>query len=165
LLHKRYWKRIKTAIIAPASGDYSYQETVTYGSSTSNSVSQSFSQTIGVETTASGSWGPFSAEVKASYSQTKTREEVNSITFSEESSFTDTYSVSADAEKTIVYAIWQLVDVFVLTDAKKVPFHESDALVHVDIPEIAGIEFLNTDVIYLNATKFDTPGVTSLATP
>ncbi|MDH4038816.1 MAG: hypothetical protein OEY32_15635 [Candidatus Krumholzibacteria bacterium] len=116
-MHRRYWKRLKQQIMDPGT-DYSHQQTVTYGSSTTNTVSQSFSQTIGVETTAGGSWGAFSAEVKVSYSQTKTREEVNSVTFSEESSFTDTYSVTSDPDKTIVYGLWQLVDVFVLTDAK-----------------------------------------------
>jgi hypothetical protein len=163
LLHKRYWKRLKHQIMDPGT-DYSHQQTVTYGSSTTNTVSLSFSQTIGVETTAGGSWGAFSAEVKASYSQTKTREEVNSVTFSEESSFTDTYSVTSDPSKTIVYGLWQLVDVFVLTDAKKVPIHQSETLAHVTIPEITVIEFLNKDVVYQKVTKFDPPPYSGLAT-
>lgn len=156
LLHRRYWKRLRHVVMDPGT-DYSHQETVTYGSSTTNSVGQSFSQTIGVEVSASAGWGPFSAEVKASYSQTSTREEVNSVTFSEESSFTDTYSVTSDPEKTIVYGLWQLVDVFVITDAAKVPIDDSDTMVHAEIQTIAAIEFLNKDVIYQKVTKFDTP--------
>lgn len=154
LLHRRYWKRLRHVVMDPGT-DYSHQETVTYGSSTTNSVSQSFSQTIGVEVSASGGWGPFSAEVKASYSQTSTREEVNAVTFSEEASFTDTYSVTSDPQKTIVYGLWQLVDVFVITDAAKVPIHQSATVVHAEIPAITQIEFLNKDVIYQKVTKFD----------
>jgi hypothetical protein len=154
LLHQRYWKRLKQVVLDPGT-DYSHQETVSYGSSTTNSISQSFSWTIGVELTAGGDWKAFSAEVKASYSQTSTREEINSVTFSEESSFTDTYSVTSDPAKTIVFGLWQLVDVFILTDANKVPIHQSDTLSHVEIPEIGRIEFLNRDVIYQKVTKFD----------
>ena len=154
LLHKRYWKRLKHVVLDPGTS-YSRQETVTYGSSTTNTVSQSFSQTIGIEVTAGGSWGAFSAEVKTSYSQTTTREEINSVTFSEESSFTDTYAVDPDQSHVIVYGLWQLVDVFVLTDSNKVPIHASDTLTHARIPEIAVIEFLNKDVIYQKVTKFD----------
>ena len=154
LLHKRYWKRLKQVVMDPGT-EYSHAETVTYGSSTTNTVSQSFSQTIGVEVSASGGWGPFSAEVKASYSQTTTREEVNSVTFSEESSFTDTYSVASDPSRTIVFGLWQLVDVFVLVDAQKTLIHESDTLHYVVLPEIAAVEFLNKDVIYQSVTRFD----------
>lgn len=154
LLHRRYWKRLRQVVMDPGT-DYSHQETVTYGSSTTNSVSQSFSQTIGVEVSASAGWGPFSAEVTASYSQTNTREEVRSVTFSEESSFTDTYSVASDPAKTIVFGLWQLVDVFVIVDDSKVPIHMSGTLRYVEIPEITAIEFLNKDVIYQSVTRFD----------
>jgi len=154
LLHQRYWKRLKHVVMDPGT-DYSHAETITYGSSTTNSVSQSFSETIGVETTASGSWGAFSAEVKASYSQTRTREEVNSVTFSEESSFTDTYSVTSDPSKTIVYGLWQLVDVFVQTVANTTPIDQSQTLAYVEIPVIAAIEFANRDVIRQSVTRFD----------
>jgi hypothetical protein len=154
LLHRRYWKRLKQVVMDPGT-EYSHAETVTYGSSTTNTVSQSFSQTIGVEVSASAGWGPFSAEVTASYSQTTTREEVRSVTFSEESSFTDVYSVASDPLKTIVFGLWQLVDVFVIVDDTKAPIHLSDTLNYVELPEITVIEFLNRDVIYQSVTKFD----------
>jgi len=38
------------------------------------------------------------------------------VTFSEERSVTDTYSVAMDPNRTMVYALWQLVDVFVIVD-------------------------------------------------
>lgn len=153
LLHRRYWRRLRQVVMDPGT-EYSHQETITYGNSTTNTVSQSFSQTIGVEVSASGGWGPFSAEVKASYSQTTTREEINAVTFSEEHSFTDTYSVPADPNKVIVYGLWQLVDAFVLTDAKKTPINLSNTLVNVTIPAIQEIDFPNKDVIYQSITKF-----------
>ena len=156
LLHQRYWKQLTYQIIEPGA-DFSRSVTVTSGSSTTNTVSQSFSQTIGVEVSASAGWGPFSVEVTASYSQTSTQEEVRSVTFSEERSVTDTYSVAMDPNRTMVYALWQLVDVFVIVDKDENPIHISGTLNHVEIPEITALEFPNGNVIYQSVTKFDTP--------
>jgi hypothetical protein len=156
LLHKRYWKRLKQVILDPGTA-YSKTETVEYGSSTTNTQSQSFSQTIGVEVSASAGWGPFSATVTASYEQTTTREEINSVTFSETKTFSEEYKVDSDPNKTIVYALWQLVDVLVLVDGNKVPIDQSSTLAHVTIPEIPGVEFLNRDVVRQSVTKFDPP--------
>jgi hypothetical protein len=154
LLHRRYWKQLVWVILDPGT-EFSRAVTITSGSSTTNTVSQSFSQTIGVEVSASAGWGPFSAEVKASYSQTSTEEEVHSVTFSEEHSVTDTYSVAIDPAKTMVYALWQLVDVFVIVDDSKNPIHISDTLNYVEIPEVTAVEFPSSNVIYQSVTRFD----------
>lgn len=156
LLHRRYWRRLKQVILDPGT-NYSKTETVEYGSSTTNTQSQSFSQTIGVEVSASAGWGAFSASVTASYEQTTTTEEIHSVTFSETNTFTEQYSVSSDPNKTIVYGLWQLVDVLMLVDADKTPVHESDMLLHVTVPEIPRVEFLNRDVVRQSVTKFDPP--------
>jgi hypothetical protein len=156
LLHRRYWRRLKQVVLDPGTS-YSKTETVEYGSSTTNTHSQSFSQTIGVEVSASAGWGPFSATVTAYYEQTTTVEEIESVTFSETNTFTESYSVSSDPNKTIVYGLWQLVDVFMLVDADKTPVHESDMLVHVTVNEIPRVEFLNRDVVRQSVTKFDPP--------
>jgi hypothetical protein len=154
LLHRRYWKQLVWVILDPGT-EFSRAVTITSGSSTTNTVSQGFSQTIGVEVSASAGWGPFSAEVKTSYEQTTTREEVQSVTFSEEHSVTDTYSVAIDPAKIMVYALWQLVDVFVIVDESKNPIHLSDTLNHVEIPEITAVEFPSSNVIYQSVTRFD----------
>lgn len=156
LLHRRYWKRLKQVILDPGTS-YSKTETVEYGSSTTNTESQSFSQTIGVEVSASAGWGPFSATVTASYEQTTTHEEITSVTFSETNTFSEEYAVQADPSKTIVYALWQLVDVFMLVDSDKVPLHESSTLTHVTIPEIPRVEFMNRDVVRQSVTRFAPP--------
>ena len=156
LLHKRYWRRLKQVILDPGTS-YSKTETVEYGSSTTNTESQSFSQTIGVEVSATAGWGAFSATVTASYEQTTTHEEIRSVTFSETSTFSEEYSVVSDPNKTIVYGLWQLVDVLILVDADKTPVHKSSMLTHVTVPEIPRVEFLNRDVVRQSVTKFDPP--------
>jgi hypothetical protein len=110
---------------------------------------------MGVEVSAGGSWDAFSVSVTASYEQTETESEVNAVTFSEESSFTETYTVDPDPDHTIVYAIWQLVDTFSYVDADTVLIHESPTLRHAELEAIADIEFANASVIYQSVTRFD----------
>ena len=74
------------------------QETITSGTSTTNEQSRAFSQTMGIEVTAGGGWGPFSASVTASYEQTETVGEINSVTFTEETSESETFTVQADPD-------------------------------------------------------------------
>ena len=152
LMHTRHWRKVKQVTLEPGS-DYSQQETVTFGTSTTHSESYEFSQTVGVEVSVGGGWGPFEASVTASFEQTTTHGEVNSVTFEEEDSITETYSVGAGSD-TRVYALWQLVDEFALVDADTTQVHESDTMVHARIPEIASILFPNRDVIYQSVTSF-----------
>jgi len=161
-LQKRYWKLVTQQIIDPGAS-YSQEETIEYGSSTTDTKSQSFSQTISVEVSASAGWGPFSAEVTSKYEQTSTSEEVHSVTFSEKTTTKKVYSVESDPNATIVYALWQLVDVFLLTDSDQVPIHQSDMLGHVSITEVPRVEFPNGNIVYQSVTKFDPPSTTSLA--
>ena len=155
-LHKRYWRRVTQQILDPGTA-YSQTQTIEYGSSTTDTRSQSFSQTISVEVSASAGWGPFSATVTSKYEQTTTTEEVHSVTFSETDTFSEKYSVESDPNKTLVYGLWQLVDVFLLADGDKVPIHQSNGLEHVSITEVPRVEFLNRDIVYQSVTKFDPP--------
>jgi len=81
--------------------------------------------------------------------------ELNSVTMSEETSVTETYSVQSDPDHAIMFAIWQLVDRFTMVDADTVAIHESETLTHVEIPQVMSIEFPNNDVIYQSITHFD----------
>jgi hypothetical protein len=155
LLHQRYWRKIKQVTLESGTTTYQYEETITSGTSTSHEESREFSQTMGIEVSVGGGWGPFSASVTASFEQTETVGEVNSVTFSEETSVTQTFSVQSDPDRTIVFAIWQLVDKFALVDADTVRIHESPALVHATIPEVANIVFPNQDVLYQSVTHFN----------
>lgn len=154
LAHERYWRKIKQVTIEAGNAGYQYQETITSGRSTTHEQSRAFSQTLGVEVSASGGWGPFSLSVSSSFEMTESQSELNSVTFSDERSVTETFSVQADPTRTTVYAIWQLVDTFVLVDADTVAINESPSLAHARIPSIAAIEFPNRDVIYQSSTKF-----------
>lgn len=156
-LHQRYWRLVKQVVLDPGSG-YSKAETIEYGSSTTDTQSQSFAQTVGVEVSASAGWGPFSATVTASYNQTKTSEEIKSVTFSQTSSFTDNYSVETDPNNIIVYGLWQLVDVFTLVDGDKTPIDQSPSLAHVTISQVPRVEFLNRKYVRQSVTKF-APGL------
>ena len=155
LLHQRYWRKIKQVTLDPGNTTYQYEETITSGTSTSHEESREFSQTMGIEVSVGGGWGPFSASVTANFEQTETVGEVNAVTFSEETSVTQTFSVQSDPNHVIVFAIWQLVDKFCLVDADTVCIHESPALVHATIPEVADIVFPNEDVLYQSVTHFD----------
>jgi hypothetical protein len=63
--------------------------------------------------------------------------------------------VAIDPAKTMVYALWQLVDVFVIVDDSKNPIHISDTLNYVEIPEVTAVEFPSSNVIYQSVTRFD----------
>jgi hypothetical protein len=154
LLHRRYWRRVVHEILDPGA-QYSREEEIEYGSSTTDTRSQSFSRTIGVEVSASAGWGPFSATVTASYEETRTSEQIHSVTFEETNRFKETYTSPTDQNKVIVYGLWQLVDVFMLVDAKRVPIDASDTLVHLEIEPLARVEFLNRDVVAQKVTRFD----------
>ena len=153
LLHKRYWRKLKQVTLDPGTS-YQQEETISYGTSTAHEESREFSQTIGVEVQVGGSWSAFSASVTASYEQTETVGEVNAVTFSEENTFTETYSVQSDPSRTIVYALWQLVDAFSLVDADTVRIDQSPTLRHAHIAEIEDIEFPNRNVIRQSVTRF-----------
>jgi len=155
LVHERFWRKIKQVTLDPGNTTYQYEETITSGTSTNHEESSSFSQTMGIEVTVEGGWGPFSASVTASYEQTSTHEELDSVTFAEETSVTETFSVQADPDRTTVYAIWQLVDRFRMVDADTVAIHESATLTHARIPPVGSIEFPNRDVIYQSVTFFE----------
>jgi hypothetical protein len=155
LLHSRYWRKIKQVTLDPGNTSYQYQETITSGTSTTHEQSREFSQTMGIEVSVGGGWGPFSASVSASFEQTETSGEVNSVTFEEQSSVTETFTVQSDPDHITVYAIWQLVDKFSLVDADTVAIDESPTLVHAHIPAVADIVFPNRDVIYQSVTHFD----------
>ncbi len=155
LLHQRYWQKIKQVTLDPGNTSYQYEETITSGRSTSHEESREFSRTMGIEVSVGGGWGPFSAGVTASFEQTESSGEVNSVTFSEESSVTERFTVQSEPDHTIVYAIWQLVDKFSFVDADTVAINESGTLAHARIPEIASIVFPNRDTIYKSVTRFD----------
>jgi hypothetical protein len=154
LLHTRHWRRLEQNNLSPGTS-YTLEKEVTYGVSSSHTESTEFSQTIGVEVSVGGSWGAFSASVTASYEQTSTHSEMNSVTISEETTETRYYNVAAPASGTRVYVLWQLVDEFSFVDADTIPIHASPTLVHVKIPAITNILLPNENVVTMKTTDFD----------
>ena len=153
LLHKRHWRRLEQNTLYPGTSS-TVTKTVIWGASTYHEESTEFSQTVGVEVTAGGSWGAFSASVTASYEQTSTSTEVNAVTFSEEESEERSYTVEAPDSGARVYVLWQLVDEFSLVDVDTIPIHQSDILTHVEIPAVANILFPNQNVVTMKTTDF-----------
>lgn len=154
LLHTRHWRKLEQNTLSPGTS-YTLTKSITWGASTYHEQSTEFSRTMGIEVTAGGSWGPFSASVTASYEQTTTSREVNAVTFSEESTEERSFNVTAPESGTRVYALWQLVDEFALVDADTIPIHLSPTLVHATIPAVANILFPNSSVVTMKTTDFD----------
>lgn len=154
LLHTRHWRRLEQNRLDPGTS-FTLVKTISWGTSTTDTHSSEFSTTMGIETTAGGGWGPFSASVTASYEQTTTETEIHSVTFSNEESEERTYDVTAPATGTRVYVLWQLVDEFSLVDADTIPISESPTLEHVQIPAITHIQFPHKSVITMQTTDFD----------
>lgn len=153
LLHTRHWRMLEQNNLSPGTS-YTLEKKVVYGVSSTHTESTEFSQTIGVEVTVGGSWGAFSASVTASYEQTSTSSEVNSVTITEETEETRYYNVDAPASGTRVYVLWQLVDEFAIVDADTIPIHESPSLAHVRIPPIVNILLPNENVVTMKTTDF-----------
>lgn len=153
LLHTRHWRRLEQNTLSPGTS-FTLTKVITSGSSTAHQESQTFSSTIGVELGAGAGWGAFSAAVAASYSQTTTAAEIDTVTFTEETSEERSFTVEAPESGTRVYVLWQLVDVFTLVDADKVPIDQSPTLVHARMPAVAGVEFPNESVVTMKTTDF-----------
>jgi len=154
LLHSRYWRRLEQNTLSPGTS-YTLTKEVTYGVSSTHTESTEFSRTLGVDVTVGGSWNAFSASVTASYEETSTWSEVNSVTITEEVTESRQFTVEAPLTGARVYVLWQLVDKFAYVDADTVPIHQSATLQHVQIPEIACIEIPSENVFRMKTTDFD----------
>lgn len=153
LLHARHWRLLKQNTLSPGTS-FEFKQIVTWGTSTTNERSVSFSETLGVAAEIGGAWSGLSGAISASYSQTTTATEVNSVTFTEETSEERTYTVQAPASGTRVFGLWQLVDEFAMVDANQVPIDQSPTLVHVRMPPVPKIQFPSDDVVAQKTTDF-----------
>jgi hypothetical protein len=153
LLHLRHWRRVVQSTVSPGAA-YSFNQSVTWGTSTTHETSVSFSQTLGVSATIGGAWKALSGSITASFSQTTTATEIHSVSFWEETSEERTFTVNAPASGTRVFVVWQLVDEFAMVDADKAPIDESPTLVHVRMPPVPSIQFPNDRVVTLKTTDF-----------
>jgi hypothetical protein len=154
LLHTRHWRRLEQNSLGPGTS-FTLTQAVTYGTSTTHTESVEFSETMGISVSAGLAWGPFSLGVSASYEQTTTETEINSVTFSEESTETREYTVEAPDAGTRVFVLWQLVDEFSFVDADTVRIHDSPTLTRVNMPAVANILFPNESVVRMVTTDFD----------
>ncbi len=154
LLYTRHWKRLMQQTLNPGTA-FEFRQEVTWGTSTTNEQSVSFSRTLGVAAELGGSWGPVSGMISANYSQTTTVTEINSVTFSEESTEERTYTVQAPESGTRVFALWQLIDEFSVVDADGVPIDQSPTLLHVRMPPVPSVQFPSENVLTLQTTDFE----------
>lgn len=109
----RYWVRVGDIKRYPGGTETSY--TTSYTTGTESSEAYSFTETLGLSTTASGGVGfaEVEATVSAEFSATQSFES----TFSEESTESWTVTVAPEAGKNVAYAVWQLYEEFRLVNA------------------------------------------------
>lgn len=139
ILHTRYWRKLGDKLLSAGTG-YTLTAQTSYGQSTTDTKSAEFSRTVGVEVSAGGDWGGFSASVTASYEETSTIGQVKSVTFEQQQSITESYDCG-NAPSQRVCAVWQLVDVFSFVDANEVPIDQSNTLWHATMDALPSIEF------------------------
>lgn len=154
LLHTRHWRLLGQATLSPGGG-FELTETVTWGSSTTHQENRTFSTTVGVTGEIGAAWKALSASISASYSQTTTATQIDSVTFSEETSQEKSFPCAPPERGTRVCAVWQLVDEFRVVDADMVPIHESATVSHALIPAVPSIQFPSEKVVRVQTTDFD----------
>ena len=102
----RYWQRLGPVERYSGATTTTIERSVTYGSETTQT--ESFAYTVGVSTTVSADFlfGSVSTTISAEFGS----EYEESTTISESETTTESYSVSADQDENLVFAVWQLVD-------------------------------------------------------
>ena len=104
-----YWQKIFQVTVGAGSG-YEHAHSYTHGTSETNGMS--FGYSIGISVTAG--WGFVSATIESEFHQDFSHE----VTISDEETLTKTYSAEAPLDKTLVLALWQLRERYVITDGQ-----------------------------------------------
>lgn len=102
----RYWRRLGSVERYSGATETSITRSVTRGSSTTRS--ESFGYTLGVSTSISG--GGIFASVSTTITAEFSGEFSSEYTVSEETTETQSYTVSADQGDNLVFAVWQLIE-------------------------------------------------------
>lgn len=117
LQYVRYWVRLDAVEYYAGGVEISVDRTVTTGMSETHA--QSFTKTLGIEASISGSWFvSFSVTVRTEFEWSESSE----TTYSEEHSVTNSFTIHPEADKNVGYAVWTLVEEFRFVDENGDPF-------------------------------------------
>lgn len=122
-----YWHRVFQVTLG-AGATYSEEHSYTHG--TSETTGMSFGWSIGVSTEVG--WGPASVAIETEFHQDFEHE----VTVSSEETFSKTYEATAPAGKTMVLALWQLRERFVITDGTGQAWNDPGFVVDGALPEL-----------------------------
>lgn len=142
LVRSVYWAKVFQRTIG-AGATYTQAHSYTHGTSETNGMS--FGWSIGIST--SLGWGPVSAKISTEFHQDFERE----ISVSEETTVTRTYECTAPADKTVVFALWQLRERYTICDADGEPWADSRFALDGDLPYLEQ----GLDQEYLQTIYFD----------
>ncbi len=120
-----YWQKVFQVTLG-AGATYSEEHSYTHG--TSETTGMSFGWSIGISV--SSSWGFVSAEIESEFHQDFNHE----VTVSSEETFTKTYTATAPESKTMLLALWQLRERFVIVDSEGNPWNDPNYQLNGDLP-------------------------------
>ena len=122
-----YWVRVFQVTLG-SGATYSEEHSYTHG--TSETTGMSFGWSIGISTEIG--WGPVSVEIETEFHQDFNHE----VTVSSEETFTKTYEATAPEGKTMVLALWQLRERFVITGETGEEWSDPRFIVEGPLPEL-----------------------------
>jgi hypothetical protein len=113
IMYGAYWQRVYTQVLS-GQGNYKRMIATTHGVSTTDS------QTLGAELGVSGMG--LSAKLSATFS--------TAVTITDQTTTTDEYDISCAANQTVIFTLWQLVEVYTLVDAAGKPISYNGNLMY-----------------------------------
>ena len=122
-----YWAKVFQVTLG-AGATYGEEHSYTHG--TSETTGMSFGYSIGISTEAG--WGPVSVAIETEFHQDFQHE----VTVSSEETFSKTYEATAPAGETMVLALWQLRERYVITDGSGEAWSDPDFLLDGPLPEL-----------------------------
>lgn len=138
-----YWERVfRTTVDYPGG----YDNTHSYTLGTSETTGMSFGWSIGIS--ASLGWGPVSTQIETEFHQDFDHE----VTVSSEETYSRTYEADAIEGKTLVVALWQLRERFVITDGTGEAWTDPGFVLAGPLPELdQGLEQEYLQIIVFDA--------------
>lgn len=137
-----YWEKVFQRTLGAGA---SYSQTHSYMEGTEETTCMSFGYSIGV--TVGLGWGPVTAEISSEFHQDFNRE----LSVYMENEVSDTYECTAPAGKTVIFALWHLVETYTICNADGEPWTDSGYTLDGPLPVL--VQGLDQD--YLQTLYFD----------
>ena len=137
-----YWKKVFQKTLG-AGTTYSQSHSYTYG--TEETSITSFGYSIGISTELG--WGPVSTEISMEFSQDFSHE----MSVYREDTYSDVYECTAPAGKTVIFALWHLVEEFTICNEAGEPWTDPNYTLDGPLPTLVQ----GLDQEYLQTLYFD----------